>query len=80
VSEHQVEVPYGADASDTAVLLLEAAHLLDLDPGVVKTTGLNGFVVPQEVADKAFGKKETDKGEAKPAAKKAAAKKTASKE
>lgn len=80
VSE-QVEVPYGDSAQDTAVLLLEAAHLLDLPADVVQTTGGNGFSVPVEVADKAgFGNKKDDKDEAKPVAKKAAAKKTASKE
>lgn len=38
---------------DNAVLLLEAAQSLDLDPGVVRTNGTGGFEVPAEVAKKA---------------------------
>ena len=38
---------------DNAVLLLEAAQSLELDPGVVRTNGLGQFEVPAEVAKKA---------------------------
>jgi hypothetical protein len=38
---------------DNAVLLLEAAQSLELDPGVVRTNGLGEFEVPAEVAKKA---------------------------
>lgn len=38
---------------DNAVLLLEAAQSLELDPSVVRTNGLGGFEVPAEVAEKA---------------------------
>lgn len=38
---------------DNAVLLLEAAQSLELDPGVVRTNGTGGFEVPAEVAKKA---------------------------
>jgi hypothetical protein len=37
---------------DNAVLLLEAAEKMDLDPSVVRTTSF-GFEVPKEVASKA---------------------------
>lgn len=52
---------------ENAILLLAAAEELKLDPSVVRTTGEGYFLVPQEVADKAFPPK-------KGAAKKAAAK------
>jgi hypothetical protein len=38
---------------DNAVLLLEAAQSLELDPSVVRTNGLGEFEVPAEVAKKA---------------------------
>jgi hypothetical protein len=62
----EVAVPFGDNPSDQATLLLAAAEDLGLDPGVVRTTE-GGFAVPEEVNDKAFGKKKTP-------AKKAAAK------
>ena len=40
---------YGVNESN-AILLLEAAQKLDLDPGVVETTTMGHFVVPEEVA------------------------------
>lgn len=43
-------------SSDKAVLLLAAVETLKLDPRVVRTTS-DGFVVPEEVATEAFGKK-----------------------
>lgn len=47
-----VEVPFGDNAKETAVLLLAAAEELDLDRSVVATkTG--AFVVPKKVAKKA---------------------------
>lgn len=55
---------------ENSTLLLAAAEELGLDPSVVTVDSANGeFVVPDEVAEKAF-----------PKAKKAAAKKSASKE
>ena len=62
-----VMVPYDANNTDNAVLLLAAAEDLGLDQGVVRTTDM-GFVVPEEVHEKAF-----------PPAKKAAKKTTARK-
>lgn len=38
---------------DNAVLLLAAAQELELDPGVVRTTSDNVFLVPSDVAKKA---------------------------
>lgn len=72
-----VEVPYGDKDSDNAVLLLAAAQELDLPPSVITTTG-QGFVVPKEVHDKAFGneKKTEAKAPAKKTAKKAPAQKS----
>jgi len=48
----RTEVPFGDNASDTAVLLLAAAEALGLDQAVVKT-GTGVFIVPTEVADAA---------------------------
>lgn len=64
--------------SDTAVLLLAAAEELDLDPGVVRTT-TSGFLVPEEVANKAGLGEEEPKAAKKAPAKKSAAKKTTAK-
>lgn len=61
-----VEVDFDDDPGKQATLLLAAAEDLGLDPSEVRTSG-GGFVVSQEVHDKAFGKK-------KAPAKKAAAK------
>lgn len=71
-----VTVPFGEDQQDTAILLLAAAQELDLPADVVKVTtdGEGGFLVPEEVRDKA------GLGDEKKPAKKAAAKKTASKD
>ena len=57
----EVEVPFGDDAGDKAVLLLAAAEELNLNPSVIKTTE-GAFLVPQEVNDRAF-KREEDKQE-----------------
>lgn len=46
--------------SDNATLLLAAAEELGLEPEVVRTSE-DGFVVPQEVHDKAFGKAKATK-------------------
>lgn len=70
-SESEVEVEYGEKPSDTAVLLLAAAEELGLSADVVKTRE-GGFLVPAEVNEQAFGKREAEK----PTAKKAAAKKS----
>jgi hypothetical protein len=50
--DKQVEVDFGDDASETAVLLLAAAEELHGDQSIVGT-GTNVFLVPQSVADKA---------------------------
>lgn len=59
-----IEVPFGKDTKDNAVLLLAAAEELGLDPGVVRVTD-GAFSVPQEVHDKAFGKKKSTRSKAK---------------
>lgn len=70
-----VEIPFGENNRDTAVLLLAAADDLGLDRSVVRTKN-GAFVVPEEVNEQAFGKPEPAK---KAPAKKAATKKTAAK-
>lgn len=60
----EVEVQFGDNPADTAVLLLAAAEDLGLDPSVVGTRE-GAFVVPSEVHDKAFGKNEPKKTAAK---------------
>lgn len=81
----EATVPFGDDPGKTATLLLAAAEELELDPGVVRTTSDQTFVVPAEVAKKA--KVDTvdesepeaadDEPEKKATTKKAAAKKSA---
>jgi hypothetical protein len=56
MSDELVRVPYSANNQETAVLLLAAAEELDLDSAVAVRTEEGNFVVPKEVADKAFGK------------------------
>lgn len=51
-----IKVPFEGEASDRAVLLLAAAEELNLPASVVRTS-LGGFLVPEEVEDKAFGGK-----------------------
>lgn len=51
-----VEVEFDGDPGKQATLLLAAAEDLGLDASEVRTTG-GGFVVSQELHDKAFGKK-----------------------
>lgn len=63
---------------DSAILLLAAARDLDLPTSVVRTT-TNGYIVPEEVADKAGLGEEKPKAAKKTAAKKTTAKKTAAK-
>lgn len=48
-----VTVPYGDNAEETAVLLLDAAISLDLPAGVVTTGSFGNFYAPEEVADAA---------------------------
>ena len=60
MSDETVEVPFSANNEETAVLLLAAAEELDLDPAVAVRTSEGNFVVPKEVADKAFGKGKTE--------------------
>lgn len=69
-------------SQDNAVLLLEAAQGLELDPSVVATTSFGHFVVPESVAKKAgldYVDPDADDSddEEKPVAKKAAAKRAA---
>lgn len=54
-----VDINYSANNQETATLLLAAAEDLGLDQAVVRTAE-GKFVVPQEVADKAFGKGKTE--------------------
>lgn len=73
----EVEVPFGDNAGETAVLLLAAAEESDLDPSVVRT-GTGVFFVPKSLADKAgVATSDDDSDDSKPAAKKTAAKKAA---
>lgn len=46
----EVEIPFGDDPQETAILLLAAAEELDLEPFVVRT-GEGVFLVPEAVAD-----------------------------
>lgn len=71
-----VEIPFGDNMRDQAVLLLAAAEKVEGDQSVVRTTD-SSFVVPEKVAKEA-GLSE-DSPEPKPAAKKAPAKKAAAK-
>lgn len=65
-----VEIGFGENRSETAILLLASAEKLGLPAESVRTSS-DGFVVSEELADDAgFGEKPE-----KPAAKKAAAKK-----
>lgn len=74
-----IEVPFGDNNKDNAILLLAAADDLGLDQSVVRTK-LGAFVVPEEVAEKAFGKaKVAEATEEKAPAKKTTAKKTTAK-
>lgn len=57
MSDEKVQVD--GMTQDNAILLLEAAEKLELDPSVVETTSDGHFLVPKEVADKAFGKGKT---------------------
>jgi len=59
MSDETVEVAFSANNQETATLLLAAAEELDLDQSVVRTSE-GKFVVPKEVADKAFGKGKTE--------------------
>jgi hypothetical protein len=54
-----VRVAFSANNAETATLLLAAAEDLELGSAVVRTEESN-FVVPEEVADKAFGKGKTE--------------------
>jgi hypothetical protein len=75
-----VEVPFEGSVRDQATLLLAAAEDLGQDQQQVVQTRTGAFYVPQEVADKAFGKGKTQADEPqKKAAKKAPAKKAAAK-
>lgn len=60
MSDETVEVPFSANNQDTATLLLAAAEELGLDQATAVRTSEGNFVVPKEVADKAFGKGKTE--------------------
>jgi hypothetical protein len=49
------QVPFDGEAGDRAVLLLEAAQSLELEPYVVVASH-DHFSAPHEVVEKAFGK------------------------
>lgn len=66
-----IEVPFGDNAKETAVLLLAAAEKVLGDQSVVLTTS-EGFIAPEEVVKEAGAKPES---EAPKPAKKAPAKK-----
>jgi hypothetical protein len=72
VTDERVEIQFDENVSDTAVLLLAAAEELGLGPEAVKTAE-GAFVVPKEVAEKAFAPAPEEKPRRAP--KKAAAKK-----
>jgi len=57
---NEVTVRFAGEASDRATLLLAAAEELGLDPSVVQTYE-GGFLVPQEVHDKAYPPKRKSK-------------------
>jgi hypothetical protein len=83
VSGGEVKVPFDANPTDQAVLLLAAAEELDLGPSAVKTSE-GAFIVPEEVHQRAFPpeKKEEEapqQEQAPPPPKKAPAKKSAKK-
>jgi phage protein D len=85
-----IEIPFGDNNKDNAVLLLAAAQELELEASVVRTT-YSAFIVPEEVAKKAKVKgEEVDEADVvdtnaevsepeKAPAKKAAAKKSTAK-
>jgi len=75
MADDRIEVPFDNNPSDQATLLLAAAEELGLGSRVVGTRE-GVFVVPQEVADKAFAAPEPE--EPQPT-KKAATKRTATK-
>jgi hypothetical protein len=60
MSDETVEVAFSANNQETAVLLLAAAEELGLDQATTVRTGEGNFIVPKEVADKAFGKGKTE--------------------
>ena len=86
----EVEVGWGDNPSDTAILLLAAARDVGVDVDVVKTTGRRSFMVPTKVHDayvkgvQSSAAPEPEEPEEKPTpgkpAAKGAAKKSASKE
>jgi hypothetical protein len=74
-----IEIPFGDNNTDNAVLLLAAAEELKQDASVVRTSD-SAFIVPEDIAKKAGLKGEkveedSASEEPKPAAKKASAKK-----
>lgn len=64
MTDEMTKVPFEGKASDKATLLLAAAQEMDLPADVVKVTD-GAFVVPSEVANKAFGSDEKKPSQAK---------------
>lgn len=60
----QVEIPFDDNPGEQATLLLAAAEDLGLDADVIRTSE-GGFVVSQEVKDKAYPPKKSKKTESK---------------
>jgi hypothetical protein len=56
----RVEIPFDKKPGDQAVLLLAAAEDLGLDASEVRTYE-GGFIVSQEIKDKAYPKKKSAK-------------------
>ena len=48
-----VEIAFGENPAETAVLLLAAAEETGAGPAAVRTTSFRSFMVPEEVAKKA---------------------------
>lgn len=65
MSEDMVEVPFGDDAQETAVLLLASAEELHEDQTIVRT-GEGVFYVPADVAEHAGYAIEDEEPEAEP--------------
>jgi len=62
MSENDVYVGYGDDASETATLLLAAAEKTHEDQTIVRTVE-GGFMVPKDVADEAGVEYDSDEDE-----------------
>ena len=74
-----VKVPFGANAKETAILLLDAAENLGLDADVIRTNSDRQFVTSEEVAKKAGVQTLNEDGSSSDSEPPKAAKKTAAK-